>query len=72
MTATDTKVRCKDCLHAQVKPRTKGEQWRCEAPTREVVGGMVYDPARPKYWNWSLNRWRDCAAYEGHDDPPPD
>jgi hypothetical protein len=58
-------VRCGDCVHARVKPGTNGREWRCEAPTRELVGGSVYR-SDGKTLHWCLTRPRRCVAYEGH------
>ncbi len=57
-------VRCVDCLHAHVKPGTGGREWRCESPTRELVGGQVYR-SDGRTFHWNLTRLRECAAYTG-------
>jgi hypothetical protein len=58
-------VRCSDCVHARVKPGTNGREWRCEAPTRELVGGRVYR-SDGKTLHWCLTRPRRCFSFEGH------
>lgn len=64
-TTAETRVRCIDCVHAHLKPGTKGHEWRCESPSRELVGGKVYR-SDGKTFHWNLTRARVCGSFEGH------